>query len=446
MDGHPTSQQLLRFLGSETAHQNRRIARHLLECDRCRGLALDALRPEALGPAGARVLPYRPAGGGAQQRGAGWRERLLSAVREVESGDLLAADLRRHPRDRWRLIVPNQERFHSLPVVQQILAEGREATFADPRLAIELTELALEVLDRLDPRRYDDRLRDDVRGRAWGQIGAARRFAGDLAGAEEAFLSAGELLASSVDPAEVGNYLHWLAGLRKDQRRFDEARALLRQAIELFEDAGDDPRIVRSLTLLGILSIDEGSPGEALPPLLEAVERVDEEGDPRTALYARHNLALSLAELGEYGEARRLAATLKEACERFGDAYTLLRVRWLDGLIASGYGEDERAEALLRGVREALAAEGHDYDAALVSLDLAVLLARQRRSGELRRLAEEMVGVFVSHDIHREAAAALGLFRAAVAQERATVDLVAAIGRYLKRARHRPDLRFGEAG
>ena len=327
-------------------------------------------------------------------------------------------------------------------MAQGLVAESRDAVFDEPRAGIEVAELALSVLAGLDPAIYGDRLLDDVRGRAWTAIGAGRRLANDFGGAEAAFRRAGELLAESADPLELGGYLYRLAALRRDQRRFDEGRALLDRARELFAEAGDDRMMARALTSLGLLHLDEGMPAEALPPLLEAIERVDEIDDPRTALYARHNLALGLAELGECDEARRVFLDCQDAYVRLGDAHILLRARWLEGVVVTGLGDQARGEQLFRDVRAVLLERGQGYDAALASLDLAAVLAAQGRSGELRQLAEEMATTFLSFDIHREAAAALAFFRHAVLHERASADLVAAIGRYLKRARHRPDLSF----
>jgi hypothetical protein len=42
--------------------------------------------------------------------------------------------------------------------------------------------------------------------------------------------------------------------------------------------------------------------------------------------------------------------------------------------------------------------------------------------------------------------AAVGFLRRAVEQEQATAEMVAAIARFLKRSRHRPELRFTAAG
>jgi len=443
MESHPTSDEIVRFLGSQTAQENRRFASHLLECAQCRRLALQTLRPVAEPPGAGKVLQYRPSANGQLGGGtAAWRERLRAAVREVEEGEALMAELKRHPRHRWPLIVRHQERFHTLAVAQRLVAESRDAVFEEPRAGVQVAELALAVLADLDPAVYGGRLLDDVRGRAWTAIGAGRRLANDFDGAEEAFRRAGELLAETADPLEQGGYLYRLAALRRDQRRFDEGRTLLDRARELFSEAGDDRMMARALTSLGLLHLDEGMPAEALPPLLEAIERVDESDDPRTALYARHNLAMGLAELGECDQARRLVLGCQDAYARSGDAHILLRARWLEGVIAAGSGDQARGEALFRDVRAVLLERGQAYDAALASLDLATLLAAQGRSVELRELAEEMATTFLAFDIHREAAAALAFFRHAVLHERASADLVAAIGRYLKRARNRPDLSF----
>ena len=78
-----------------------------------------------------------------------------------------------------------------------------------------------------------------------------------------------------------------------------------------------------------------------------------------------------------------------------------------------GEGEEPAAERTFVAAREGFLAENQWYDAALASLDLAVLYADRGRSGELRSLAEELVPLFEAHGVHREALAALLLFRGA---------------------------------
>ena len=62
------------------------------------------------------------------------------------------------------------------------------------------------------------------------------------------------------------------------------------------------------------------------------------------------------------------------------------------------------------------------YDAALVSLDLARLYAQEGCVEDLKRLAAELMPVFESRDVHREALVALLMFQKACEEERLTVQ------------------------
>lgn len=63
---------------------------------------------------------------------------------------------------------------------------------------------------------------------------------------------------------------------------------------------------------------------------------------------------------------------------------------------------------------------------------------------DLKRLAEEMVPIFSSLHIHREALAALAFLRQAVETEQVSLELVRDVAAYLRRAQHDPVLRFQE--
>jgi len=82
------------------------------------------------------------------------------------------------------------------------------------------------------------------------------------------------------------------------------------------------------------------------------------------------------------------------------------------------------------------------FDTALVSLELASLYAQQGRTAEVKRIAEEMMPVFSSRQIHREAVATLTFWKQSVDAERAGTELVNGVAAFLKRARHDPELRF----
>jgi hypothetical protein len=73
------------------------------------------------------------------------------------------------------------------------------------------------------------------------------------------------------------------------------------------------------------------------------------------------------------------------------------------------------------------------YSVALVSLDLALLLSRQGRTGELKLLAAELIATFSAQEVHREANAALVLFQRACEEERVTAELITRLAMLLRR-------------
>jgi hypothetical protein len=75
------------------------------------------------------------------------------------------------------------------------------------------------------------------------------------------------------------------------------------------------------------------------------------------------------------------------------------------------------------------------YDAALVSLDLAILFAQEHRTEDLKRLAAQILQVFESRDVHREAVATLILFHSACEDERLSADLATQLATVLQRER-----------
>jgi hypothetical protein len=161
--------------------------------------------------------------------------------------------------------------------------------------------------------------------------------------------------------------------------------------------------------------------------------------EPRLALAVEENLALALHGAGRTAEALELMPRVREAAA-VGTHLDWLRIIWLEGMIALEVGQFMEAERCLLEARDGFSAEGIGYDAALVCLDLATLYLRQGRTAETRRLATEMLPIFRSRDIHREALAALVLFRQALELEQVTASMIAELRSYLLPRRGKPAL------
>ena len=132
-------------------------------------------------------------------------------------------------------------------------------------------------------------------------------------------------------------------------------------------------------------------------------------------------------------------AALYAACD---DPDHRLRKSWLLGRIARGWEHWAEAEDLLAETRSACLVQGLGYDTSLVNLDLAELYLTTRRTAEVKTLARQMVALFASQGVHREALAALLLFQQAAGAETLTADFVARLRRYLVLARNDPSFRF----
>jgi len=105
-------------------------------------------------------------------------------------------------------------------------------------------------------------------------------------------------------------------------------------------------------------------------------------------------------------------------------------------------GKKEKAISALTWVREEFASRGIAYDVALSTLELAVLYLEEGWTAKVKELARQMAPIFKAQGVHREALAALQLFRDAAERETATAELARRVVDYLCRARHNPGLKF----
>ncbi len=325
---------------------------------------------------------------------------------------------------------------------RELVARSRELVFREPREALAAAVAATEAAADLTAAPDDAAALADLRAEAWAYRGNAQRVLTDLDAAEACFRRAeDELSDGSGDPSLTARLLDLHASLWAARGRGDEAAGLLDRALEL---CGDERSVLRAHLLVnkGYVLLQAGREATALPVLREALALLRPENELRLFLFAAGNLIKALHLVGYSIAARSLIAELRPLHDRLGDRISLLRLDWLEAQIDAELGAAARAEAKLRQVRDDLVEAGLAYDAALVSLDLANLLARDHRFVEIRQLALEMFPIFQSRRIHREALAALILFRESISGGRADLTFIAEVRTFLEKARQDTRLRF----
>lgn len=449
---HPndfTLQELLVSLSKE--HLG--VVEHLVRCATCRRRFLGALQ-QGSGSAGERFGDVLSWPGNAAKYGSAMhgseqvfheQGRMLAEERSAAPG--LFVELTGYSAGQQDFVLQNSPRFHTWGVFELLVERASETSIRNPAQAEDLGSLALRLSDHLEAGRYGAELIEDLRARAWAYIGNAYRIKSDLRAAEAAFASAHEhLKAGTGDILERAILQDLEASLRRDQRQFDEALGLLQRAISTFLQSAQKHRAGRALLKADDVYHHMGNVEKGIPLIYQALDLIDPEQEPRLLLCARHNLIDALTESGRHLEAQGLYRTTRSLYRSFPDAWTQNRRKWVKGKISRGLGQIDHAESLFLAARDGFLGEGIPYDTALVSLELASLYAKQGRAADLKRLAAEMVPIFSSLNIHREALAALAFLRQAVQAERASEALVASVAAFLRRARHDPALWFQEAG
>jgi len=360
-----------------------------------------------------------------------------------ERAEVLWRRLKKHPPAERLLLVEDSRKLRSWALCERVAAASIEAAGDDPSEALQLAELAVRIAE-LCPGPEPWRWR--LEGYARIHLANARKVSGNMPGAREG-MTRGKKLWQSGAPADPGllneAVVLWIeANLRRTDRRFGEAMKLIGEAFRV-----DRSGLTASLlyTKAGILEGMDDLKGSAAA-LEEAASLVDAKREPRLALGIRLKLLLNLCLDDRAEEARPQLREVLSIAEGRGKELDLARVLWVSGMVAAGTGRSAEAEESLEQVRREMARHHIAYDYALITLELAVVLLAQNRTGEVRALATDLVWIFSAQQVSENALAALRLFSEAARRDAATVGFARKIRRFLYRAQHDPGLEFEDAG
>lgn len=363
-------------------------------------------------------------------------------LEEIDHAAALLGEILGRPGPDRRRLVEEQPRFRALMLCDLLLDRSREAGFTDPGTAVELADLAVVVSGRLDAEHYGEALVEDAKARAWGHLANAFRIANDLRQAEEALRKAEEHHERGGEDAYLGaEILGFKSSLLNSQGRYMEAAALLDPAIRIYREAKDRHREGRTIIKKASSLSYAGKNAHAIRLVRQGLAKIDIFEEPRLLVSARHNLIGYLNEVGRHEQALQTLSETRGLYLQLGERSILVRLRWLEGKILRDLGRTDEAEAAFREVRDELIGLSLGLDAALVSLDLAMILLERGDTGELKRLAAEMIPVFESRDDHQKALAAFLLFQKAAEAEQVTLGLLQEMVMSLEQTR-----RAGERG
>lgn len=360
----------------------------------------------------------------------------------------LLAALRAEAPPRQAELARDDPRFASLGLCERLCEESLCAAADDPLEAERLAGLAMAVAERLpagcDVPDVQSEWLFELRGYALAHFANAMRVQGRLTQAEIAFGRADDLWRKGwVDVGDVldyeARYLGLRASLLRAQRRLTEALTLLEQALGAESTQRERPYLLinKAKTLEEL-----GDTTAAIGLLEQALRDLDPLQEPRLWFCVHHNLLDALSKAGRFEEAEVLLSEVRSLSTSHAGSLDRARLDWVEGRLAAEAGRLGEAVNLLELVRHTFITQGIGYDTALVTLELATLHARAGEPERVKALAREMLPLFESQAIHREAVAAITVFLKAAEGEQATAELTAAVADYLQRAWHEPSLRF----
>lgn len=351
-------------------------------------------------------------------------ERALAGVPEPPDRETLARvcnRLLRRRSEHLEMIVSNSPLERRVLVVRELVRRSESYRFSDARRMMLHARAAVTVADGLPASAAPAGTLADARAEAWACLANALRLSGDSRAAEEAWSQAETHLAAGTGDTLVAAKLARLKGvLRLRQRRFGEAVELLERAASAYEGAGELDQAGRTWITLGVAHHESGDLPRAAQGALRGGQLIDRQSSPELAIAALNNLVFYLHQAGHREDAEYFLALIRDLVARQQMEIETLRLRWLAAKMSAAAGRQVQARYELDAVRRGFIDQSLPYDAALVSLELALLYAESGSGLEVERLATEMYPIFLSADLPREATASLLLFVQAVQDRKAS--------------------------
>jgi tetratricopeptide (TPR) repeat protein len=345
------------------------------------------------------------------------------------------------PEERLAVVMAHPEYRH-WGLFRALLDAGRWFSFRDPREAVDVVQLALDVAEILDGAAAGGAAAAaDLRAQGYAALANARRLASDVDGARTALNEAWHLNEDGTgDPLEKAQLISLDASWMRMMGHFETAEGALEEALQIYKEAGDAHMQGRTLLQMGD-SIGHLNPEKGIAHVRAALELINPAREPRLELCAQHDLVYFLTGAGRPQEALTVLDRALPLYEQFPDSWTQLRLRWVQARIARGLGHLPEAVAIFRRLWEEFHARLLHFDLVMVSIDLAEALAASREIASAARLVSEVVPVLAEWRLDRNIVAAWMVLQQALEEGRTGHEIIRLFARlaiYYRRHWHNP--------
>jgi tetratricopeptide (TPR) repeat protein len=370
-------------------------------------------------------------------------QEVLSYRRRIEEEERVArtfiARAVRSPLTFRNAAIADKTRLHTEGMVRVLCAEASARHEQRPQFSRDIAAAAYDVATKLTF--ADDRTKRNLMGMALREQANALRYLGRFKDALKLLDYAEKLFAGApgTDPFDVAIVHLVRATIYMKSDRLQDAVVLARDAAASFRDYGDVSRELAAVMVEACCQDLSGNPRPAAESFERAIAISRARGDAQMLARALNNCAIVLAELQELERAERYYIEALALYEEFAMQTESARVEWSLAMIRLSRGEYREGARRLQLVRSELAKLGLTNDSALATLAWA---EARLVLGQLRGVAaacNRIVVVFATEEMQREARHALAVLNEALAEGRATPELLRGVRTYLERLPDHPD-------
>ncbi len=343
------------------------------------------------------------------------------------------------PDDAGLLLTESQ--FWTPEVCVELFRQADLIGFTDPKGGLAVAREAVRMVDKLPGEYTRGSEKTLLKSRGFAILGSRLRAVAKLDESESVFMLACGLSWGAL-PLDVADLLRRRGMLRVDQRRFRNARVLENRALRICRQEADEHMIGCVLLARGEVYFQAQNPQEAARDYGAAADLIDADRCFISFYSAVHNLGAALVRGAAIPAELSVAVEQIERAKEIGfgpDTLPGLNLIWIQGALLEKLERDDEAEAAYQVSGAGLAALGSVYELALNRLDLAALLHRQGRLGELIDLAAEMFPLFGTFRANREVMAGLRLFHNAAVDRRVTLELISKVQAMIAQAARKVD-------